>query len=228
MAEKTIPSDAIEVEVRIEPDEHQSDSEDEPQLGNPLSTGTSLASTVFNYRKSYKIPRRGYGYHGLKDGAYLLPNDRREQDRMDLQHFIYCPVLDGRLYCAPLKRDPGRELDLGTGTGSWAVEFADQHPTTEVLGSCFERDPPLPLHPHLHLWRYSNIKEKEEKNNPTKPHPMPLHPTPQNCTFDIDDFETEWTYPTKPQTGLYDYIHAREITGSIQDYPNPSHRHTAI
>ncbi|EEH45933.2 uncharacterized protein PADG_02083 [Paracoccidioides brasiliensis Pb18] len=198
MAEQTIPSDAIEVEVRIEPDEHQSDSEDEPQLGIPLSTGTSLASTVFNYRQSYQIPRRGYGYHGLKDGAYLLPNDKREQDRMDLQHFIYCRVLDGRLHCAPLKRDPGRVLDLGTGTGSWAVEFADQHPTTEVLGTDLS--------------------------------PIQCLSTPQNCTFEIDDFETEWPYPTRPQTGLYDYIHAREITGSIQDYPKlfaQAYRHLA-
>ncbi|KAL2374449.1 hypothetical protein RJZ57_001072, partial [Blastomyces gilchristii] len=52
------------------------------------------------------------------------PNDKREQDRMDLLHFIYRHVLDRRLYCAPIKRNPGRVLDLGTGTGSWAVEFA--------------------------------------------------------------------------------------------------------
>ncbi|KAK2795450.1 hypothetical protein FQN52_005216 [Onygenales sp. PD_12] len=77
----------------------------------------------------------GRRYHGYKDGAYFLPNDKREQDRLDLQHSIYRGVLNGHLYLAPIGANPKRVLDLGTGTGNWAAEFAEQHPKSQVLGS---------------------------------------------------------------------------------------------
>jgi SAM-dependent methyltransferase len=38
-----------------------------------------------------------------------------------------------RLYFSPLK-DPKRAIDIGTGTGIWAIDFADAHPETEVIG----------------------------------------------------------------------------------------------
>ena len=37
----------------------------------------------------------------------------------------------GKLYLAPLKGDPGRVLDIGTGTGIWAMEMG-----TAVLLIC--------------------------------------------------------------------------------------------
>lgn len=43
-------------------------------------------------------------------------------------------VLDWKLHLAPLE-GPGRVLDLGTGTGIWAIEFADQNPGSDVLGT---------------------------------------------------------------------------------------------
>lgn len=42
-------------------------------------------------------------------------------------------LLGGRLYFAPIT-NPKHVLDVGTGTGIWAVEFAEQHPESEVLG----------------------------------------------------------------------------------------------
>lgn len=64
----------------------------------------------------------------------MLPNDDREQDRMDLHHHVFLLSLDGKLVCAPLVKDPRRVLDIGTGTGIWAVEFADEYPSAEVVG----------------------------------------------------------------------------------------------
>jgi SAM-dependent methyltransferase len=64
----------------------------------------------------------------------MLPNDDREQDRMDLHHHVYLLSLDGKLVRAPLAKSPRRVLDIGTGTGIWAVDFADAHPSAEVLG----------------------------------------------------------------------------------------------
>ncbi|KAB8235005.1 class I SAM-dependent methyltransferase [Aspergillus alliaceus] len=91
---------------------------------------TTLASSVLNY--VYKNGRR---YHAYRPGTYLMPNDDEEQDRMDLLHHIYALILDGELHLAPIKSHPERVLDLGTGTGIWAIDFADQYKSAEVLGN---------------------------------------------------------------------------------------------
>ncbi|KAK4245214.1 S-adenosyl-L-methionine-dependent methyltransferase, partial [Corynascus novoguineensis] len=43
-------------------------------------------------------------------------------------------LLKGRLGLAPVER-PRRVLDLGTGTGIWAIEYAEENPNSEVLGT---------------------------------------------------------------------------------------------
>ncbi|RSL59645.1 hypothetical protein CEP53_005726, partial [Fusarium sp. AF-6] len=91
---------------------------------------TSLASSVINYK--YENGRR---YHAFRSGSYILPNDDSEQDRMDLVHHIYRLLLDGELFLAPINKQPRRVLDLGTGTGIWAMDFADEYPSTEVVGT---------------------------------------------------------------------------------------------
>ena len=42
-------------------------------------------------------------------------------------------LLDGELHLAPLS-SPNRVLDVGTGTGIWAIDFADRNPNTKVTG----------------------------------------------------------------------------------------------
>jgi len=64
-----------------------------------------------------------------------VPNDEEEQERMDLGHHIYRLALGGGLCLAPIGDNPQRVLDLGTGTGIWAMDFADEHPSAEVLGT---------------------------------------------------------------------------------------------
>ena len=61
-----------------------------------------------------------------------MPNDEIEQERMDMQHHAIILVL-GSLYFSPLE-SPKRIIDLGTGTGIWAIEVADIHPEAEVFG----------------------------------------------------------------------------------------------
>lgn len=56
-----------------------------------------------------------------------------EQDRLDLHHEIFLQLVED-LHKAPIK-DPKRILDIGTGTGIWAVDMADRYPAAEVIGT---------------------------------------------------------------------------------------------
>jgi SAM-dependent methyltransferase len=47
---------------------------------------------------------------------------------------MYLDTLNGKLFLAPLLPDALHILDLGTGTGMWALDFADRHPNAVVYG----------------------------------------------------------------------------------------------
>jgi Methyltransferase domain len=94
------------------------------------SSTASLSSSVTTFRMEY-----GRRYHAFDDDAYWLPNDEEEMARLDLQHIVWSISLNGRLFLAPLPTEMERALDLGTGTGKWAIEFADKHPAVQVIGT---------------------------------------------------------------------------------------------
>jgi SAM-dependent methyltransferase len=89
-----------------------------------------VTSSIYNYR--YENGRR---YHAYQDGKYLLPNDEAEQDRLDLHHHLFRLILGGKLFRAPIGSNPQRVLDFGTGTGIWAIDFADEYPSAFVVGT---------------------------------------------------------------------------------------------
>ncbi|TQB77161.1 hypothetical protein MPDQ_004561 [Monascus purpureus] len=130
-----------------------------PSAEKPPSTGL-LAKAISN-----KSPA-DIGFQ-LPFSSAFVPNDEKEQDRLDLTHHIHRLLLDGELHLAPIK-NPRRVLDIGTGTGIWAIDFADEHPESEA---------------------------------------------PPNCRFEIDDYEQDWHYSLP-----FDYIHARDLDGSVKDY----------
>lgn len=53
----------------------------------------------------------------------MLPNDDKEQDRLDLLHHIFRLTLNGAL-CRTALENPQNILDIGTGTGIWAIQGA--------------------------------------------------------------------------------------------------------
>lgn len=77
----------------------------------------------------------GRRYHAFREGEYHLPNDESEQDRLDLQHAIFRYANDDKLFMAPLDRTKIYDvLDVGCGTGKWAMDVADELPQASVLG----------------------------------------------------------------------------------------------
>lgn len=77
----------------------------------------------------------GRRYHAFgKEDSYTLPNDESEQDRLDLYHHIWSMVLKGELHTAPLD-NPQQILDIGTGTGIWAIDMAEYGSLTGYEGT---------------------------------------------------------------------------------------------
>jgi metalloendopeptidase OMA1, mitochondrial len=49
---------------------------------------------------------------------------------------MYNLILRGELHLAPITERPLRRvLDIGTGTGVWAVDMGDLYPDAEILGT---------------------------------------------------------------------------------------------
>ncbi|KAK2055103.1 methyltransferase domain-containing protein [Colletotrichum caudatum] len=110
------------------------DIDDGLSVSNQSLAGSteSVSSSIYNFRLE-----NGRTYHAYKDGKYVGPNDERELDRLNLQHNIFVRTFDGRLGTAPPNEEGakvGRVLDVGTGTGIWAIDFGDEHPEADVLG----------------------------------------------------------------------------------------------
>ncbi|KAL2220618.1 S-adenosyl-L-methionine-dependent methyltransferase, partial [Thermoascus aurantiacus ATCC 26904] len=89
---------------------------------------TSITSSVKNYE--WKHGRR---YHSYQAGSYQWPNDESEQNRLDLRHHVCCKIMGDRLFLAPINPDGMRILDIGTGTGVWAMQMGDGYPKAELI-----------------------------------------------------------------------------------------------
>lgn len=90
----------------------------DPGYETESATGasTSISSGVRDY--AFEHGRR---YHKYQEGRYLFPNDEPEQEREDMKHAMIVNLCGGRLHYAPLN-NPHRILDIGTGTGIWAID----------------------------------------------------------------------------------------------------------
>jgi len=107
-----------------------------------LSTA-SLRSSVFDYEEEY-----GRSYHAFRRGKYVMPNDEREQERMDIHYHSVRLVLGNRHFIAPVE-DPTSILDVGTGTGIWAMDVADDYPGATVVGIDLSPIQPTAVPPNL-------------------------------------------------------------------------------
>lgn len=72
------------------------------------------------------------GREYLAIAPYFLPKDDEEVNRLDFQHFLFRGALKGN-YAAPLQA-PASILDVGAGTGRWAMEMAAAFPHANVIG----------------------------------------------------------------------------------------------
>lgn len=94
-----------------------------------LSTA-SLAESIFDYRKIH-----GRTFQNSKTTEYWGPNDDRQNNGLDIAHHLVTMLMGDRLFEAPIGDSPSKVLDVGTGTGIWAIDMADTYPSAEVIGT---------------------------------------------------------------------------------------------
>ncbi|PSN75231.1 S-adenosyl-L-methionine-dependent methyltransferase [Corynespora cassiicola Philippines] len=80
---------------------------------------------------------------------YILPDDEQEQDRLDIKYASLTLVMGGKIAFAPLK-DPQEILDIGTGTGIWAIDAGEEFPSATITA--------IDLSPIQPTWVPPNVK----------------------------------------------------------------------
>lgn len=120
-------------------------TETDSYLEDPSSASASLTSSIFCYE--WKHGRRYHSYHA---GQYSFPNDAMEQKRLDMLHHVFYRLLDDQLIRAPIDPNGLNILDIGTGTGIWAIEAGDRYPGATFTG--------IDLSPIQPRWIPSNVK----------------------------------------------------------------------
>ncbi|KAL2133618.1 hypothetical protein VTI74DRAFT_2020 [Chaetomium olivicolor] len=152
----------------LEADDNVPADDGDSALGLPtdVSDTTSIASFLFKYREQH-----GRTYHAYRSrgeyNSYWLPNDERENERLDLQHNLFLMMQDNQLFTCPhvKGKELKRVLDAGCGTGVWAMDFADEHPNVSVVGTDISA-----IQPEF---------------------------VPPNLEFFVDDLEADWNFVNK-------------------------------
>ncbi|SCO76080.1 related to TAM domain methyltransferase [Fusarium oxysporum] len=108
------------------------ESETDSAVGDDAASSTaSITSSILEYRTI-----QGRTFHSDRHPTeYFTPNDEQQSASIDINHHALTQLLSGKLFLAPIKDNVQKVLDVGTGTGIWAIDFADEYPEAEVIGS---------------------------------------------------------------------------------------------
>ncbi|MGO8950535.1 MAG: class I SAM-dependent methyltransferase [Ktedonobacterales bacterium] len=130
------------------------------------------------------------GRRYVADAPYILPKDLGEINRLDLQHYMLRHFLRAN-FLAPV-RQPRDILDVGSGTGRWAIQMAQQFPGANVISLDIEAP----------VVRQSAV----------------LGTQPENCVFVEGDVLKGLAFPD----ASFDLIHQRLLMGAIPGQAWPS------
>lgn len=67
--------------------------------------------------------------------TYYMPNDEEEQTRLAICHQAFLLVLEGKLTLSWIPPTATRILDIGTGSGDWAIAMSEKFPDAEIIAT---------------------------------------------------------------------------------------------
>lgn len=86
------------------------------------------------YKGYYENGRR---YQNVSSEDYLMPADEKQWGSMEAGHLLFL-ILDSQrsntLFRSPISPKAQHILDIGTGSGEWAIDVADKFPQCTVRG----------------------------------------------------------------------------------------------
>lgn len=199
---------AIIADVAIDNDASMTDAGYESDA--PTATSTSVTPSIWDH--AFENGRR---YHKFREGAYHFPNDDVEQEREDMKHSMVKMLCNYKLHFAPIGPNPHEILDIGTGTGSWAIE------SEWDLGIFFCPKGGGRLRIRFLLLELINhltcvVGESYPSASVLGVDLSPIQPdwVPPNVRFMVDDIESPWLHPRNH----FDYIHSRHTVMAIKDW----------
>lgn len=95
-----------------------------------ISSTASLSESILDYRNIH-----GRTFQTSKTTEYWGPNDDKQNEGLDIAHHFVTMLKGDKLFEAPIGANPSKILDVGTGTGIWAIDVADAYPSAEVIGT---------------------------------------------------------------------------------------------
>ncbi|KAL7939885.1 S-adenosyl-L-methionine-dependent methyltransferase [Trichoderma chlorosporum] len=116
-------------EIPYEEDVYEDSGVDDYDDDTASSTA-SLSDSIFDYRQIH-----GRTFQNSKTTEYWGPNDDRQNNGLDISHHFVTMLLGDQLFEAPIRKPPTKVLDVGTGTGIWAIDMADAYPSAEIIGT---------------------------------------------------------------------------------------------
>ncbi|KAK3948125.1 S-adenosyl-L-methionine-dependent methyltransferase [Pseudoneurospora amorphoporcata] len=122
------------------------DNDTDSTLGSDIESSTaSISSSILNYRT---LNGRTYHSDSVANNEYWAPNDPKHIEALEVLYHAL-ELARGGLHLAPLEDDIQNAVDIGTGSGLWAIDFADRYPNCNVVGTDISPIQPSWVPPNL-------------------------------------------------------------------------------
>ncbi|KAF4981730.1 hypothetical protein FZEAL_2532 [Fusarium zealandicum] len=108
--------------------QHATEEEDDQDTDADSTTGQSVSSSTDSLRSSIYEYRKINGRTFHRDAHYWASNDEKQSESLDINHHALTLACDGKLHLAPLEKDK-------ILARIWAIDFADEYPGAEVIGT---------------------------------------------------------------------------------------------